>query len=100
MKARSVSADCSDRRLVHVNKAIVLGVEDRVNGRERDVLVAAPVAGDEMRIEHFVVVGVCVMPSSVTPGSRIRSLERVCISDDVVTIGVPHAPAPHGARCR
>ena len=68
--AGSVSAAASNRRLVDVDKPVVLGVEDRVDGRQRDVLVAASVAGDEMRIEHFVVVGAGVSPSSPTPGSE------------------------------
>ena len=39
-----------ERRLVLVDEAVVLGVEDSVDGGQADVLVAAPVAGDEVRV--------------------------------------------------
>ena len=40
-----------------VDEPVVLGVEDRVDGGEADVLVDAAVAGDVVRVEQFVVVG-------------------------------------------
>ena len=45
------------RRLDLLDLPIVLGVEDVVDGGESDVLVAAAVAGDEVRVEQLVVVG-------------------------------------------
>ena len=44
-------------RLDLVDLPVVLGVEDVVDGGQGDVLVAAAVAGDEVRIEQFVVIG-------------------------------------------
>ena len=40
-----------------VDQAVVLGVEDLVDRRQGDVLVAAAVTTDEVRVEHLVVVG-------------------------------------------
>ena len=40
-----------------VDQAVVLGVEDLVDRGERDVLVAATVTADEVRVQHLVVVG-------------------------------------------
>jgi hypothetical protein len=40
-----------------LDHAVVLGVEDVVDRGQPDVLVAAAVAGDEVRVEHLVVVG-------------------------------------------
>ena len=39
------------------DQPVVLGVEDLVDGAERDVLVAAAVAAGEVRVQHLVVVG-------------------------------------------
>ena len=39
-----------------VDQPVVLGVEDLVDGAERDVLVAATVTADEVLVEHLVVV--------------------------------------------
>ena len=39
-----------------LDKPVVLGMEDVVDGRQADILVGAAVAGDEMRIEQFVVI--------------------------------------------
>ena len=40
-----------------LDQPVVLGVEHEVDGREADILVAAAVAGDEVGVEQFVVVG-------------------------------------------
>ena len=40
-----------------VHEPVVLGVEDLVHRRQRDVLVATAVAGDEVQAEQLVVVG-------------------------------------------
>ena len=40
-----------------LDQPVVLGVEDEVDGGQADVLVAAAVAGDEVRVEQLVVVG-------------------------------------------
>ena len=40
-----------------VHQPVVLGVEDLVDGRQRDVLVAPAVTAGEVRVEHLVVVG-------------------------------------------
>ena len=49
------------RRQHHVlgvlDQAVVLGVEDVVDGGQADVLVDAAVAGDVVRVEQLVVVG-------------------------------------------
>ena len=50
-------AALQNRQLLRIDLAIVLGMEDVVHGREADVLVAAAVAGDEVAVEQFVVVG-------------------------------------------
>ena len=76
-----------DRRLVHVDEPVVLGVEDAVDGGQRDVLVAAPVAGDEMRVEHFIVVGVCQTVVRHT-GERIRDLIQFTRVLDAVLIRI------------
>ena len=56
-------------RLVCVDEPVVLGMEDRVDGGQADVFVAAAITGDEMRVEHFVVVGRRIM---VVPDAGIR----------------------------
>ena len=50
---------CSARSDLHglIDQAVVLGVEDRVDGGEADILVHAAVAGDVVRVEQLVVVG-------------------------------------------
>ena len=60
-----------------VDQPVVLGVEDRVDGGEADVLVGAAVAGDVVRVEQLVVVGK-VVPELVG---------RLGIAGDVVGIG-------------
>ena len=62
----------------------MFGMENRVNGGEADVLVAAPVAGDEMRIEHLVVVHEIMALAVVWQDSA-------CGIHDVVCIGLQHA---------
>ena len=58
MKAQSPVA--SDRLGV-LDQPVVLGVEHMVDGGQADVFVDAAVAGDEVRVEQFVVVlGVAV----------------------------------------
>ncbi len=58
-------------------------MEDRVDGCQADVFVAATIAGDEMRIEHFVVVGrriVVVTDAGVRIGSlSMQNAEGVAI---------------------
>ena len=49
-------ASLQQRQLLLVDLAVVFRVEDVVNGRETDVLVAAAIAGDEVTIEQLVVV--------------------------------------------
>ena len=56
-----------DRGFIVLDDAIVLGVEDRMDGREGDILIAAPVAGNEVRVEHLVIVGQAV---AVIAGAR------------------------------
>ena len=55
MKAGSLVA--SDDLLGVLDQPVVLGVEDEVDGGQADVLVAAPVTGDEVGVEQLVVVG-------------------------------------------
>ena len=45
-----------DDRLGVLDKPVVLGMEDVVDGGEADILVGATVAGDKVRVEQFVVV--------------------------------------------
>ena len=77
------------RRLVGLDLTVVLGVEDVVDGRQADVLVPASVAGDEVTIQQFVVVGagldrdLCAVDHAVSVGVavddtvRIRGFQRV-----------------------
>ena len=51
------SPDASAICLRVLDLPVVLGVEDVVDGGQADVLVAAAVAGDEVRVEQLVVVG-------------------------------------------
>ena len=68
----------------HADEAVVLGVEDVVHGREADVLVDPTVTGDEVRVEHLVVVrrAVAVIRDArigvrlAIHGARERALER------------------------
>ena len=46
-----------DRRLDLRDQAVVLGMEDLLDGGQADVLVHPAVAGDIVRVEQFVVVG-------------------------------------------
>ena len=70
-----------------LDQPVVLGVEDVVDGGQADVLVGAAVAGDEMRVEQFVVVfGVAVAGIGQADGRCRR--RRSCRS------------APPRARCR
>ena len=73
VEERQVVASASDRVLGLIDQAVVLGVEDGVDGGEADVLVHAAVAGDVVRVEQLVVVG-----------ARCRRRADV---DDVVGIG-------------
>ena len=45
-----------DRQLVVFDQAVVFSVEDRVNGGQADIFVAASVAGDEVAVEQLVVI--------------------------------------------
>ena len=40
-----------------LDEPVVFGMENEVNGRKADVLVATPIAGDEMRVQQLVVIG-------------------------------------------
>ena len=51
---------------------VVLGVEDVVDGGQADILVAAAVAGDEVAVEQFVVVGRSCGRGSVATSFRPR----------------------------
>ena len=95
--------------LVVLDQAVVLGVEDRVDGGQADVLVAAPVAGDEVGVEHLVVVGERI----AVVGDQIGGIDRA-VAIDVASVrvgisaisGVPdcgrgrRSPAPRDGRCR
>ena len=91
----------ADHILYLAEQAVVLGVEDVMHGRQADILVSAPVAGDEMCIEKLVVV----------IAGRIRAVEigeadfdiaigdlagRDSIMRDVVEEGMPGM----GGACR
>ena len=64
----------------------MLGVENGVNGGEADIFVAAPVAGDEVLGEQFVVVGCFVA----------LEIEWDAIANRVVRIGLDDADAWRG----
>ena len=49
-------AALEDRQLLGVDLPVVLGMEDMMDRREADILVAASVAGDEVPVQQFVVV--------------------------------------------
>ena len=67
----------------------MLGVEDLVDHRQRDVLVAAAVTGDDVRVEQFVVVG----------AGRLAAGPEV--ADRRVGVAAPQAwRARRCARCR
>ena len=65
-------------RLGVVDQAVVLGVEDVVDGGEADVLVDAAVAGHEVRVEQLVVVGqgVLVIADQIIGVGREGDAER------------------------
>ena len=71
-----------------VREAIVLGVEQLVNCGQRDVLVAAAVAGDEVRVEQLVVVGAW----------GLRRLQAGAGHE--IGVRLRPASAPRCARCR
>ena len=52
----ATSFDASATSLMCVDEPVVLGVEDLMDRGQSDVLVAAAVAGDEVRVEELVVV--------------------------------------------
>ena len=79
MKAGSLEA--IDDLLDVLDQAVVFGVEDEVNGRKADVLVATAVAGDEMGVEQLVVVGdlrpaksVAMLLPAMSPASACTTL--------------------------
>ncbi|MCY1489125.1 hypothetical protein D9M68_228420 [compost metagenome] len=63
-----------------LDHAVVLGMEHVVHRGQADVLVAAAVAGDEVTIEQFVVVG------QALPGNRVAQRFVRCGTDDGVVI--------------
>ena len=46
-----------NRRLIGFDGPVVLGVENAVDGSERNVFIAPAIARDEMRFQHFIVIG-------------------------------------------
>ncbi len=78
----------SDRGLVRIDQAVVLGMEDGMNGRERNVFIAASVAGDKMRVQHLVVVGKFVLPASRYPWCDVIGCKKIGCVDGAVTIDV------------
>ena len=82
-------ARLQDRELMGVDLPVVLGMEDVVDRGEADILVAAPVAGDEVPVEKLVVV------FEIAAGLRVH-LNR--IARERVGIGPEHAV--HGDRHR
>ena len=75
-----------NRVLGLLGQPIVLGVEDRVDGGQADVLVHAAVAGHIVRVEQFVVIGAgrlraaddaVVVPDETGRGVRIRRVGDV-----------------------
>ena len=58
-----------DGVLVLLDDAVVLGMKDRVDGLQGDVLVPAPVARRDMQVQHLVVIGGRVV---VVPGRVVR----------------------------
>jgi hypothetical protein len=91
-----------DRRLDGIDEAVVLGVEDVVDGGQGDVLVNAAVAGDKVRVEQLIVVGcriVVVADDIVGIGRQPRpglAVQRVGGMRDVFEEGVAGA---NGERC-
>ena len=53
---RTASLGGDDAVLMSLDEPVVLGVEDVVDGGQADVLVGPAVTGDEVRVEHLVVV--------------------------------------------
>ena len=91
----------------------MLGVEDVVDRGQADVLVAAAVAGDEVRVEQLVVVGRRLRPSrtglpagvasvgcrrSVPSRRTVRSNDRHGVVRDVVEEGWPVRSALAGTE--
>ena len=64
-----------------IDEAVVLGVENVVDGRQADVLVHAAIAGDVVRVEQLVVV--CEIVSLGIDGD--------CVSGDSVSVRDQHA---------
>ena len=68
--------------------AVVLRVEDVVNGREADVLVAAAVARDEVTVEQFVVVFRASGPVVAIDGTALPTIRVAsCCSTPPTTTG-------------
>ena len=74
----------------------MLGMEHVVDRRQADVLVGAAVAGDEMRVEQFVVIiavavaGICQADRDIAIGEAVRNR----IVRDIGEEGVVGAEAP------
>ena len=80
------------RRLDLLDLPIVLGVEDVVDGGESDVLVAAAVAGDEVRVEQLVVVGrrvEVIAEQAFWTKVRVGDLQNRCVASRAV--GIEHS---------
>ena len=58
-----------------LRQPVVLGVEDRVDRGQRDVLVAATVTGDEVNTEQLVVVRPAETVVGTGNGVDVRSLQ-------------------------
>ena len=71
-------------RLCGVNQPVVLRVEDAVDGGQCDVLVAAAIAGDEVGIEHFVVVGAGGLRAGINDIVRVGQQRRTGLAAERV----------------
>ena len=82
------------------DQPVVLGVEDLVDGGQADVLVDAAVAGDEVRVEHLVVVGAGRLAGEVGGRGVVRVRGRRHRRRARVVVGVLRASGRRCARCR
>ena len=65
-------------------QAVVLGVEDTVHGGEADVLVQASISGDEVGVEHLVVVGACLLSGGGCGDRRVAVCGQTRLRHGVV----------------
>ena len=82
-----------------LDKPVVLGMEDMMDGGEADILVHAAVAGDEVRIEQLVVVDAIVaLPSPIAETDRRCRRLRSCRRNRLVgDVGQKGMTGPNGA---